>query len=66
MKKMLLVLVLIALLLSLGIPIASAMDFDDPCAPGHANNGNARCFTTPPPGLQGNDHGNAGNNWVIP
>jgi hypothetical protein len=67
MKKMLFVLVLVALLLTLGLSVVSAgMDFDDPCPPGYANNGNARCFLTPPPGLGGNDHGNAGNGWIVP
>ena len=67
MKKMLFVLVLVALLLMVAIPVVSAgMDYDDPCAPGAAQTSHAQCFTTPPPGLQGNDNGNAGNNWVLP
>jgi len=68
MKKMLFVLVLVALLLMVAIPIVSAgMDYDDPCAPGYAQSGgHAQCFVVPPPGLQGNNNGNAGNNWVVP
>jgi hypothetical protein len=65
MKKMVFVLMLVVLLLSLTLPVAMAgLGVEDPCPPGYANNGNPKCWEVAPPGLQGNDNGNAGGNWV--
>ncbi len=67
MKKMMFVFLLIALILSLALPVAMAgLGAEDPCPPGYANNGNARCFATPPPGMDGKDSGNAFKNWITP
>lgn len=67
MRKIVLVFLLVALLLSLTLAIVGAgMDFEDPCTPGAAHSNHAKCFTAPPPGLVGNDHGKAGDNWLPP
>lgn len=67
MKKIVFVVLLVALLLSLSLTVALAgMGEDDPCPPGYANNEKARCFGEPPPGLQNNHNGNAGGNWIVP
>ena len=67
MKKLIFVVLLVALLLSLTLTVVLAgMGEDDPCPPGWENNGKTRCFAEPPPGLQNNHHGNAGENWHVP
>ena len=67
MKKVVFVLMLVAILLSLSLSlISAAMDFEDPCVPGSAKSEHAKCHAVPPPGLRGNDHGKAGDNWLPP
>ena len=67
MKKMVFVLLLVAILLSLSLSLVSAAaDYEDPCVPGATQTDHAKCLLTPPPGLIGNDNGNAGDNWLPP
>jgi hypothetical protein len=66
MKKLVLVLLLVALLLSFTLSVAFAgAALEDPCpkgwGDGHAND-NA-CRPSSPPGF---GHGKAGDNWVFP
>ncbi len=68
MKKMVFVLVLVALLLSLALPVvalAGCPAGDDPNSPGYGpSNGNAYQFLVgPPPGLFENNNDKAGDNW---
>ncbi len=64
MKKMVFVLLLVVMLLSLTLTaaLAACPAGDDPNPPGYANsNENAYQFLVgPPPGLDKNDHGKAG------
>jgi hypothetical protein len=72
MKKTVFVLLLVALLLSLALPVAAmaGMGADDPCNHG-TTQGNAQCLPGTPPGLEGkigpgNGHGKSGDNWYEP
>ncbi|MBI4788484.1 MAG: hypothetical protein HY782_15745 [Chloroflexi bacterium] len=74
MKKLVFIVLLVALLLSLTLSVVMAgMDWDDPCTPGwDEQNGHGKCFDPgSPPGLRDkgpfhNGPGKAGDNWVIP
>ena len=68
MRKIVYVIVLVALLLSLTLTVAFAGEgADDPFTPGEGpSNGQAHDHATWPKGLDGNDHGKAGAGWTTP